>query len=385
MTSSNLVTLPKDILFMLPQYLHNIEDLMNTASTCRRLRESMASTTPNVILQLAATQSRVFFRPSPLFLVTATARQLGDWARRSEANEKELALKLEEGVEGLLDLALDHCGLTMQRIRELHLLRYSLINPVADIIDKCVGSQWLNLPNFWSGGVDDAYTVYAEPFDTVFHLAMYGEMFAPDFEPILNQDSQTRRLTVDTRLEFIKYCLPDFACHLNGHIESSLLMNPGDTLDPRREVKQTGPYAKDKNGKIPTTNNNNLALTWVIKSSRFRPYYKALRAKTGEYEFQERFDDGWWFCERSHLRLPDDYWRQRLWENVMMCQGLEGLEMLLPETQDKWIGRIKEWREKIMKMDKEPPMTKVGRQATLEYPYMLGDLRICVSGYVAGT
>ncbi|KAI0508461.1 hypothetical protein F5B22DRAFT_397744 [Xylaria bambusicola] len=385
MASLNLVALPQDIMFMLPKYLHNIEDLMNTASTCRRLRECMASAIPNVILQLAVAQSRVFFRPSPLFLVTATARQLGNWARRSRANEDKLALKLEEGVDGLLDLALDHCGLTMERIRELRLLRFSLINPVEDIIDKCVGHQRLDNPDFWHDGLDDEYTIDTEPSDTLFHLAMYGELFAPDFEPILNQDSQTRRLSVETRLEFIKYCLPDFACHLNGHIGSSLLLNPGETLDPRREVKQTGPYAKGPDGRIPDMNNNNLALTWVIRSSHFRRYYKALRAKAGEYEFQERFDDGWWFNESSHSRLPGDYWRQRLWENVMISQGLEGLEMLRPDTEDKWIGKIKEWREKIMNMDNEPPLTKVGRQATLEYPYLLGDLRICASGYVTGT
>jgi hypothetical protein len=27
--------------------------------------------------------------------------------------------------------------------------------------------------NFWDGGVDDAYTIWAEPPETLFHLALY--------------------------------------------------------------------------------------------------------------------------------------------------------------------------------------------------------------------
>ncbi|KAI1345377.1 hypothetical protein F5Y01DRAFT_309105 [Xylaria sp. FL0043] len=380
MSDRGLLSLPQDILFMLPEYLHNIEDFMNLSSTCTRLRDCMATATPNVILRLAAAQTRIFFRPSPHFVVTATARELGNWARKSDANEKELALKLEEGVDGLLELALDHCGLTMERIRDLHLLRFSLINPVADIIDQCVGKQWFATPNFWDGGVDDAYTIRAEPSDTLFHLAIYGELFAPDFEPILNKDSNVRRLRVETRLEFIKYCVPDIACHLYGHTPFAGARLPDGTIDPRRAVKPTGPYAEDGSGDPPFTNDNNIALTWVIKSSRFRPRYKELRAKAGVPEFQEDFDDTWWYDENS-----TGDWRQRFWENIMICQGLEGLGMLRPDTEHQWPEKIREWRDKIAKLDKEPPSTKVGRQATLEYPYLLGDLRICASGYVAGT
>ncbi|KAI0546359.1 hypothetical protein F4679DRAFT_557703 [Xylaria curta] len=380
MGSIGLLSLPQDILILLPEYLHTIEDLINTASTCRRLRACMATATPKAILRLAAAQSRIFFRPSPHFLATATARQLGDWARESDANEQELAEKMQEGIEGLLELALDHCGLTLERIRELHLLRFSLINPVADIIDQCVGKQWYQTPKFWEGGVDDAYTISAEPSETLFHLAMYGELFARDFETILNQDVNTRRLSVPTRLEFIKYCLPDFACFGNGHVFAHDIRMPDGSVDPRREVKPTGPYAPGPDGRTPHTRNNNLALTWVIRSSRFKPRYKEVRARAGVADFQEDFDDGWWYVER-----PDRDWRQRLWEDIIMCQGLEGLGMLIPDHQGQWLEKIREWRNKIAKLDREPPLTKVGRQATLEYPYLLGDLRICASGYVVGT
>ena len=94
----------------------------------------MQAATPNTILRLAASQTKVFFRPSPHFFVAATARQLGNWARSSDANEDELAPRMEHGIDGLLSLALEHCRLTMERIRELHLMRFSIINPVTNII-----------------------------------------------------------------------------------------------------------------------------------------------------------------------------------------------------------------------------------------------------------
>ncbi|KAI1746723.1 hypothetical protein F4782DRAFT_523620 [Xylaria castorea] len=374
-----LLSLSLDILIILPEYLHTIEDLMNTASTCRALRAVMATATPKVILRLAVAQARVFFRPSPHFLATAAARQLGNWARESAANEKELAIKMGEGIDGLLDLALDHSGLTMERIRELHLLRFSLINPVTDIIDQCVGKQWSQTPNFWVT-VDDAHTISAEPSETLFHLAMYGELFAPDFEAILNRDANARRLSVETRLEFIKYCVPDFVCFQDGHMTARDVHMPDGSVDPRRRVKATGPYAPLQDGKKRRNFDNNLALTWVIRSGRFRPRYAEIRAKAGVTDFQEHFDDRWWYGEAL-----DQDWRQRLLEDIMMCQGLEGLGMLRPDTQDQWMEKIREWRDKIAKLDREPPLTQVGRQATLEYPYLLGDLRICVSGYHGGS
>ena len=373
-----LLSLPRDILILLPNYLHNIEDYTNVSSTCKELYHCMQAATPNAILRLAAAQSTTFFRPSPHFLVAATARELGDWARQSDSNEAELALKVENGIDALLDLALEHCGLTMQRIRELHATRFSIINPITDIIDKCVGEQWYATPDFWNGGVSDAYTVSSEPHETLFHLAIYGELFGADFAPFLDPATSTGRLKVDTRLEYLKYCLPDFATtcvHLNYSGEA-------EPTDPRRVVKDTGPYKPDAEGNRPgLATTHMLALTWVLQSSRWRPHWKRFRAKVAA-EFQEGFQDDWWFGEEEHRERD---WRQRMWESVMWCQGSEGLGMIRPELQDGWVEKAREWRGKIERLEREPELVRVGRQATLEYPFLWGDLRVLAGGYVAGT
>ncbi|KAK3723718.1 hypothetical protein LTR37_001599 [Vermiconidia calcicola] len=372
MASPSLLGLPKDVLVLLPSYLHNIEDYMNVASTCRTLRDCMDAATPNSILRLAAAQSRNFFRPSPHFLVCATAREIGNWARRSDENEAEFALKMENGVDALLDLALEHCGLTMQRIRELHLMRFSIINPVTNIIDQCVGKQWYAAPGFWDGGRSDAYTIDSDPPVHLFQLAIYGELFAPDLEALLDRDSETRRLRVETRLEYIKYCIPDYATE--GGAEDSAA-----ELDPRRAVKQTGPYDVRAEG---FDTQNNIALTWVLKSSRWRPHWKAMRAIAGEPDFVPDWkgDYWWWDGTPSEEGEDPEVWRQRLLEDVMVCQGLEGLEMTRPGLRDAWVEKVRAWRAKVARLEKEPDAVKVGWQATMEYPFLLGDLRICASG-----
>lgn len=384
----SLHSLPPDILILLPDFLHNIEDFLNLSSTCSTLKLCLASASPSTILRLVAAQARIFFRPSPHFLVAATARELGDWARQSKANDVELTTRLQQGIDALLGLALEKdCGLTLARIRQLHQMRYDIINPVTNIIDQCVGEQWYDVPDFWNGGRSDAYTISSEPSETFFHLAVYGELFGPDLESFLDSDTNSRKLSLETRLEYIKYCLPDFATTCG---ESH---NPGVAMDPRRVVRKVGPYAPTKedarrgNGFAPQTYNHNIALTWVIKSSRWRPHWKRFREIAGCSDFIEVFEDGWWSDEESdHFEA----WKQRLLENVMICQGVEGLGMVSRAVDigvrlEQWGSKVREWKARIAALEKAPEVVKIDRQATLEYPYLLGDLRVCCSGYVGGT
>ncbi|KFA73178.1 hypothetical protein S40288_11529 [Stachybotrys chartarum IBT 40288] len=379
---AGLISLPAELLLLLAENLHNIEDYTNLSSTCRTIRSHVTSVNPNALLRLAAAQSRIFFRPDPLLLVAATARQLGDWARLTAVNEAELAQSFQGGVEGVLALALRHCGLTMTRVRELHALRFSIINPVSDIIDRCVGNQWYETPDFWNGGVSDAYTIDSDPTASLFHLAIYGELFATDLNHYIDGLSAEpcRALTVETRLEFIKYCVPDFGCEATQRSARDV-RSDGGTIDPRRAVKPVGPYVKDGRAYKTPVINNNIALVWVLNSSRWRPHWERIRGRAG-VDFESGFENDWWYIEDPE---SESVWKQRLWENVMVCQGLEGLGMIRPELQDAWVDRIREWRTKIDGLQQAPGTVKVGRQATYDYPFLFGDLRICASGYVLGT
>ncbi|KAK8090575.1 hypothetical protein PG994_000080 [Apiospora phragmitis] len=409
MAPTTLLSLPPELLALLPDHLHTIEDLLSAGSTCRALRHAMDAARPSAVLRLAAAQTRVFFRPSPHYLVMAAARELGHWARRSEANEQRLALGMRDGLDGLLELAVGEarCGLTLARIRELHEMRFSLMNRVTDIIDKCVGEQWYALPDFWDGGVDDAYTISAEPSETLFHLAIYGELFGPDLDALLDPDRHEghRPLQPATRIEYVKYGVPDFACHLHGEYnprktritappDPRRLVYPGPLPGQRLPRAQPQPRAHldhqqhpvppppgrdaDRRGGLPSSGRSTTRGGGTKpRTTRTIPSPAGTRA----------------------TRTIRTYGASACGENVMVCQGLEGLQMLLlpgkdeteTETETKawqrerWVEKVRAWRRHIENLAREPALVKVGRQATLVSPYLLGDLRICVSGYVSGS
>ena len=57
----------------------------------------------------------------------------------------------------------------------LHQARFSIINPLADKIDKMAGDQWYASPdNFWSGGVSEPETLYTESNIAAFQTIIYG-------------------------------------------------------------------------------------------------------------------------------------------------------------------------------------------------------------------
>lgn len=382
----NLLDLPEDIILMLPNYLHNIEDFTNLTSSCRTLRVYLVLTvSPKTVLRLASAASRIFFRPSPFFLVAAVARQLGEWARLSQENENVLAVTFQGGMEAVLELCLDHCTLTLSTIRELHRMRFSVINPVTDIIDKCIGAQWYDTPNFWSGGVDDAYTIDAEPSETLFHLAIYGELFGPDSDIILDgYETEKHPLSVDTRLEYVKYCIPDWACHAcQGQANDVTL--PDGSMDPRRFVHPTGPYEP---GNLSDTGpyssltgdilGSQIGLKHLLQSSRWNPHWDRVRETIGpEFTELEKYNEDFENWDLIQFK-------QLLWKNVVQCQGLAGLTMISGGAES-WRVRLSLLRDKIDRIQEKPERVNVGRNTTLNWPYLIGDLSITSSGYSSGT
>ncbi|PNS18158.1 hypothetical protein CAC42_3603 [Sphaceloma murrayae] len=346
---ASLTALPQEILISLPDYLHNIEDYINLSASCSLCRDVLAGTNPRTILLLAHDQERIFFRPAPYFLVAAAAREFGHWARRSPASEATLATRMQGGIQGFSGLCTDHCDLTLDRIRGLHALRFSIIN------DQSVGRQWYSQPNF-ADKVSDAHTISSDT-DTAFSLNPSD--ISSDCPP------STRPLSPFTRLEYIKYILPDIACDFNDRV---LRVGP----DARVADAPHSEFIEDPK-------NHHLALTWVIRSSKWRPHWKTFRTLVGG-DFGESGDDGFWINEAD-----GSYWKQRLWENVMLAQGLEGRGMIRPELQGIRVEKAKSWREAIARTNKQPELVKVGRMATHEYPFLLVDLWTSASGCVMGT
>jgi hypothetical protein len=204
-----LLDLPIDLLILLPQFLHNIEDFTNASASCRTLRTAFAETSPNVILGLAAASSRVVFRPDPHFLIAATARQVSDWALLSRENTDTLRRAFQGGIEALFKLCISKAGITLEDIRYRHASRLSLINPIPDMTDSCAGAPWRATSNFWNGGISDPNPISVGQTRLLFQLIIYHELFCPSIRTVFEWVLELPRFDLDTRLDFIKYCILD--------------------------------------------------------------------------------------------------------------------------------------------------------------------------------
>lgn len=207
-TISPLLNLPLDIVILLPQYLHDVDDLVHLLSSCRAMRALTPTIKPQIILRLASSKLRTFFHQDPYFLVCTVARQIGDWARKSEANEAELIGGLPRGIEFLAELALREdvgCGVTLEHIRQC--LRH--VHPRTFTMEQLI------------------------------HVAIYGELFGPDFDTFFSNSPPSvlplRMLKVKTRVAYLTYCVPDEAYGLHpvpswtnggGDPEYKLIIHP---------------------------------------------------------------------------------------------------------------------------------------------------------------
>lgn len=342
-----LTDLPNELLFMLPRYLHNIEDFMNASSSCRILRAVFADTKPNTILGLAAAQSRVFFRPDPYFLVAATASQVGKWGLQSAKNTKIVQVTFRNGIEGLFDLCVSVAGLTMDDIRRLHLSRFELYNPTADMIDRMAGIQWYATPNFWNGGVSDAYTVDCEPMRTTFQYVIYGELFGSSMSAWLQPELSLPQYPLDARLDYLRYCVPDW---ITGKGSPGLGM-----------PEPTGPYVDPK-----FFSGDGRSLHHILRTGRWCRPWETIRLAIGP-DFEEE-------------------WRQEIWHEAVQLHGLAGLEMLVkPEGPEKWRAKLQEIRAQIEQLDDahRPKPRRFGRYGNIAYnlPMPSKEIYVIIAGY----
>ena len=357
--SMNLLDLPREILAEIPFHLRNIQDFTDASSSCRSLYTAFAHAPPNVILRLAAASSRELFCPHPHYLVAATVRQVSEWARLRPQNTAILQETFENGIDALFDLCVRKSGITLAEIRRLHAFRYTTVFPVLNLVDHCSPPSppelgWML--ELWCGGHSDPSTVTCKPIRALYQYIIYGELFYSAFREVcwpLGPNASAPVLDLDTRLTYIKYCIPDLWC-LRSYQGSS--------------IKHKGPYAKGRHSfddrSIPYS--DQYAIGFFLSSTKWKQEWRAV------YEMHEP--------EMSSLKVGD--WRYDLWCSMVMTQGLEGLEMLLPGGVEKW----KTWLLAISKHvasleDKFRPQEHTfGRHELIasDAPDMLKEISVCV-------
>lgn len=316
-----LLDLPAEILTHIGGSLRNIEDFTSLASTCRTLHTILPETTsPNTILKLCDRSSPTFF--SHHFLIAATSRRLSQCVLGNPSLTEQLVKAFQSGVDGLYEFCLDHSGITLAEIRKWHLARFSIINPLSDIIDKMAGKQWYDTPNFWDGGVSEALTIHTEADRAALQIIIYGELFEGSFQPFLEPDSGALPyFGPNVRLEYVKYCIPDWVC----------------ASYPGFEVLPTGPYAEkpDSQDDEPSAADQS-AMHHILFCGRWRRMWRAVLRQVGpdfwDEEAQEertKAEQGWIGAgDRQEWKMETAPQRRHLlwWNAAVQTGGLEGAE-----------------------------------------------------------
>ena len=150
-----------------------------------------------------------------------------------------------------------------------------------------------------------------EPERSLFQIAIYGELFASTMSATIDN---RLGFDLDTRLDYVKYCIPDFFCWIGYE---------------GLRVERGGPYVNAPDDVDQHTDQN--GLRHVLKSTKWCTAWDTVRMEVG-----------------GDLEEP---WRQKVWKAAVQMQGLEGLEMLRPGGVEKWRGRLMDMREKIAIMD----------------------------------
>ena len=196
-TVKSLLSLTPDILALLPAYLTNFEDYLSLFSTCRLLHNLIANPKPEALLQLCYASRRTSFRPDPLFLLAALSPAISTFAHTSEPNRVAVKKAIWGGNHSLLAFAVatpeiaELAEWSMGRVRQLWEWRLRVVNPVTDVIDKCVGEQWSkDRDDFWSSTGEDAHSLVSTPSDTFFELVIYGEMFGEGMREWLERNAE---------------------------------------------------------------------------------------------------------------------------------------------------------------------------------------------------
>ena len=385
-----ILDLPPELLAQIPQHLATIEDHLSLSSTCRAFYLACQDTDPNALLRLCAAQSRIFFRPDPHFLILACARELGTWAVHNEVQRLELRDALRGGVEGLFDLCVAVCGLRLADIRRMYEARFRVINPFSDAIDQMAGTQWYTeAENFWSGGVSEPATLQTVPDRAAMQILIYSELFGGDMRAALHPEDKLPILGHEMRLEFVKYCIPDWICY------------PGY---PGVEVLNVGPYSKDSTGERDVAESlpsDQIALQHILHCRRWVKRWEAVMREIGprfsgndlKGQDEDEMDQ---VTDSNEAMAWGPHWKQRLWLSALMMQGIEGIEVMLKVSggkniedvgDGKWKDKLKKVRSKVEALEEAPQVYKYGRLEleASDAPNMFAEVHMCMRSYWPGT
>lgn len=316
-----LLDLPFDIISLLPTYLHSITDLYALLSTCRALHNAFAFSEVRLPPILPRLYGQPLLPPHPHLILAGTARQVADWAVASRGNRASLYESLLEGNCGLVKLSQEVARVSLKDMRDLNNLKYSLLNPLARIVDVEGGVEMVRA----EGKDPDNYslTIVREPDIALLNYWIYCELFHHNIDEILNHStrtsSQPKAFDLKTRRRWTTYCMPDFCNRRNRY---------------RKEIKDSEMLSQIQMwDRCDTFTRREKALLEFFETGELHEYDPGLNW------YGRAYDEDYVFT--VHDRRPG------VCLAVANHLGVESLKMLLPSGLYQARARLEEIKERV--------------------------------------
>ncbi len=221
--ATELTDLPTDILFILPHYLHSLDDLYALIRTCRVFYNTCASSTAVLPPSFAKRLGQHLPSPYPHFILTATARQIADWAVQSDERRDQLLKAIKQGPQGLFDLATKVSRLRLDDVRGLHRAKLEVLDPLSRQLDLDCGRPYYCLEaerrgiNYDPNNDWEILTICRDTDQALLSYLIYCELFYYDVDKACDPTAvEVEPLSLEIRLTWINYCVPD-KCNLGNN------------------------------------------------------------------------------------------------------------------------------------------------------------------------
>lgn len=141
-TGMKVTDLPNDLLISLPYYLGSLDDWYAVIRTCRRFYHTCVNTKATFPAFFVRSHKDGLLSVHRDLLMAGSARQVADWAVRSQQNRQELWDAIfTEGEEGLLKLSVEIARWTVEDVRALHKADLEVIEPLVEDIAAHIGAK----------------------------------------------------------------------------------------------------------------------------------------------------------------------------------------------------------------------------------------------------
>ena len=324
MSAPNLLDLPTELIAILPNYLHSLDDHYLLLRTCRTLYMTCANSNAKLAPDFAKKYGQPLLRPHPHLLLAGTARQIGDWAVQSEQNREELLKAIQSGNDGLLKLAVEVARLSLEDVRRIYKTKFDVINPISRTLDWEVGQ------GHWGRELEEneieLMTICEDVEQALYNYVIYCELFHHSIDKALEPSLPIEPLSQELRQWWMAYCRG-----FHHSVSASRCTNPC-TFPPGMPDSNN-----DRNNVRKEFQLLDFVVLYQSKGwASYRKVSELLLAKTPDQYGRENVPD--------HDSLSP---HEKLFVNVVGHQGLATIQMLLPGGMEAVKDLIATVREKV--------------------------------------